>query len=102
MTNPRKTATNAADSAPGVDDGPAGVAAPPVDSKPAGRVGVFLGVIVVCLIVLAAFLAPRMGGRNEGPMVTTGATEAEINTSQVPGAADRQAPNPSPMQQSGG
>src|SRR5437868_5485505 len=99
MTNPRETQTNAADSAPGVDDGPAGVAAPPVNSKPRGRVGVLVGVIVVCLIVLAAFLVPRQGGRGGGPMVTPGATEAQINSSQVPGAADRQA---APAQQPGG
>ena len=57
MTNPRETRTNAADSAPGVDDGPAGVGAPPVNSKPGGRHLVWIGVLLVCLIVIAAFFA---------------------------------------------
>ena len=92
MKNPRETRTNAADSAPGVDDGPAGVKAPPVNSKPRGRAGVFLGVIVACLILFVIMLMPRQGGRDpSGPMVSTGTTEAEVNASQVPGAADRQA-----------
>ena len=95
MKNPRETRTNAADSAPGVDDGPAGVTAPPVNSKPRGRGAVFLGVIVVCLILFVIMLVPRQDGRDEsGRMVSTGTTEAEVNTSQVPGAAERQPATP--------
>lgn len=94
MKNPRETRTNAADSAPGVDDGPAGVTAPPVNSKPRGRGAVFIGVIAVCLLVFALLLIPRQGGRDEGPMVSTGTTQAEVEASQVPGASERQAPSP--------
>lgn len=64
MAKPRETRTNAADSAPGVDDGPAGVAPPPVDSKPGGRRAVWIGVIIVCLIVLVAFLVRPLGRRS--------------------------------------
>ena len=95
MKNPRETRTNAADSAPGVDDGPAGVAPPPIDSKPRGRAVVFLGVVLVCLILFVIMLVPRQGGRDQaGPMVSTGTTEAEVNASQAPGAASRPATQP--------
>lgn len=101
MKNPRETRTNAADSAPGVDDGPAGVTAPPVNSKPRGRGAVFIGVIAVCLILFALLLMPRQGGRDEGRMISTGTTEAEVEASQVPGAADRQASSPTVAQPGG-
>jgi hypothetical protein len=83
MTNPRETRTNAADSAPGVDDGPAGVRAPPVNSKPAGRPAVWIGVIVVCLIVLAAFFVHPLG---RGPGGRT-ASDAPVPAAQ-PAAPD--------------
>lgn len=94
MVNPRETRTNAADSAPGVDDGRAGVAAPPVNSKPRGRGAVWIGVIVVCLLVLAAFVFPRLnGGGTQGGFLSHGTTRAEIDASRVPGTADRQESN---------
>ena len=94
MADPRETRTNAADSAPGVDDGRAGVAAPPVNSKPRGRGAVWVGVIIVCLLVLAAFIFPRLNsGGSRGGLVSPGATRAEIDASRVPGTADRQESN---------
>lgn len=58
MVNPRATHTNAADSAPGVDDGRTSSApAPQVNSKPAGRT-IVLWMVVAALVVLAfAFLS---------------------------------------------
>jgi hypothetical protein len=108
MPNSRKARTNAADSAPGVDDGPAGVGAPPVNSKPSGRGKVWIGVILVCLVVLAAFVFPRLNsGGARGGFVTTGATQADIAGSRVPGTADRQEANqpvtqPAQQPQAGG
>jgi len=61
MINPRETRTHAADSAPGVGDGPAGVKAPAVNSKPGGRRGVWIAVAIVCLIVLVAFFVKPLG-----------------------------------------
>lgn len=101
MTNPRETRTNAADSAPGVDDGPAGVGAPPVNSKPGGRGAVWIGVLLVLLIALAAFFMRPRGSNNA--LVSHGATEADIAGSRVPGTADRQEANqPVPAQNRGG
>lgn len=103
MPNPRETRTNAADSAPGVDDGPAGVTAPPVNSKPRGRVAVWIGVLVVALILLATFIArPMNPSRPEGGLLTHGVTEGEMARSQVPGAADRQQSNQPVAPQGGG
>lgn len=87
MANPRETRTNAADSAPGVDDGPAGVPPPPVNSKPGGRRAVWIGVIVVCLVVLVAFLVRPLGthpksGSNDG---TTAQGSAAATTAQPGG-----------------
>lgn len=84
MPNPRETRTNAADSAPGVDDGPAGVQAPPVNSKPAGRPAVWIGVIVVCLLVLAAFFA-RPSGSHDSRSGTPGAVASQTNGAQPAG-----------------
>ena len=102
MANPRETRTNAADSAPGVDDGRAGVTAPPVNSKPRGRVAVWIGVLVVAAILIATFVArPTGSGRPEGDMVRTGTSQGDVAASQVPGAADRQGVN-QPATQGGG
>lgn len=57
MTNPRMTRTNASDSAPGVDDGPAGVRPPPVDSRPGGRGKMWIAIAVVVLIAALCFFA---------------------------------------------
>lgn len=87
MPNPRETRTNAADTAPGVDDGRAGVGAPPVNSKPRGRLAVWIGLLVVALIFIAVFVArPTDSGRPEGALVSPGATQGEMDASPVPGA----------------
>jgi hypothetical protein len=93
MDNPRAMQTNAADSAPGVDDGPAGTVRPPsVNSKPGGRHLVWIGVLVLLAIVIGSFFAKPL--RNDRtPMVTQGATKGEIAASTVPGTADRQEAN---------
>ena len=57
MEKPRNTHSNASDSAPGVDDGPAGVGARSVDPKASARRKVWIGVIVVVLIIIGAFFA---------------------------------------------
>lgn len=58
MTNPRATHTNAADSAPGVDDGRTGHApAPPINSRPAGRIIVFWLVIAALAILVIALIS---------------------------------------------
>ena len=103
MPNPRETRTNAADSAPGVDDGPAGATAPPVNSKPRGRVAVWIGLLVVALILLVTFIArPMNPSRSEGGFVSHGVTQGEMARSQVPGAADRQMSNQPVAPQGGG
>jgi hypothetical protein len=90
MTNPRETPTNAADSAPGVDDGPAGVRAPPVNSKPAGRPAVWIGVIVVCLIVLAAFFArPVPQSQSTRGATSPGSAQPEVSQPAAPQNGNR-------------
>ncbi|HVI32590.1 hypothetical protein [Phenylobacterium sp.] len=99
MQNPRETRTNAADSAPGVDDGPVRGKGAPVDSKPSGRKTVWLLVaasVVLLLVILVA--KPMQTGRGASPPVNAPAGEqamvgpamsaAEIEGSTVPGAAD--------------
>lgn len=83
MINPRETRTNAADSAPGVDDGPAGVPAPPVNSRPGGRMAVWIGVLVVALIVLVAFFA-RPLNKSEPAGPTQAASVAQPEVTQPP------------------
>ena len=63
MADPRHTATNAADSAPGVDDGRRGAPPPPVDARPGGRRAV-MWIVVAALIILAlVFIARPLGNR---------------------------------------
>jgi hypothetical protein len=88
MVNPRETRTNAADSAPGVDDGPAGVPAPGVNSRPGRRGAVFIGVLIVCLIVLGLMFMPRLEGRDGTALVNTGAARP-AGGGQAPAAADQ-------------
>lgn len=99
MQNPRETRTNAADSAPGVDDGPVRGKGAPVDSKPGGRKIVWLLVaasVVLLLVILVA--KPMQTGREASPPVNAPAGEqarvgpamsaSEIEGSTVPGASD--------------
>jgi hypothetical protein len=71
----RPPRTNAEDSAPGVNDGPAGV--PPTGVSPApGRAFVWIAIVIVCLIVLIAFVTRPLGttrgasGEATGPVTT--------------------------------
>ncbi|MFN3511569.1 MAG: hypothetical protein ACK41C_00880 [Phenylobacterium sp.] len=95
MTDPRHTRTNAADSAPGVDDGRAGVNPPPVNSKPGARRPVFwiLGASLVVLAVI--FLARPQESATDDAMIATGATRGEVVASDMPGASQ---PEPAPAQ----
>lgn len=88
MPNPRNTVTNAADSAPGVDDGRKGAAAPPVNSKPGARKAVFW-VVALSLVVLAiAFFARPFSDRgSDDAMIEAGGTRGEIVASDAPGAS---------------
>ena len=64
MANPRQTHTNAADSAPGVDDGRANARAPGVDSKPGGRKAV-MWIVIAALVILAVSMIWRPGGSSD-------------------------------------
>jgi hypothetical protein len=87
MTDPRKTATNAADSAPGVDDGRDGVRPPSVNSKPGGRNIVFLVVAVALVVLAVAFLYKPPPSRSAGDdVISPGTTAAEVAASDAPGA----------------
>lgn len=89
MTNPRTTRTNASDSAPGVDDGPAGVRPPPVDSKPGGRGIVWIAIAVVLLIGILAFFTHPLGLGVVG--ASGGAHQvAQINPAAPGGATTQQ------------
>jgi|GEM_PF-2302222 len=102
MQNPRETRTNAADSAPGVDDGPVRGKGAPVDSRPGGRKAVWLGVAAAVVLLLVILVAkPMQTGREASPPVNAGGqaageqamvgpamSAAEIEGSTVPGAAD--------------
>jgi hypothetical protein len=84
-----------------VDDGPAGVSAPAVNSKPGGRTAVWLGVLIVLAIALVAFFThPRRAGDDR--MVTAAGTQTDIERSTVPGTADRLEANRPVSRQGGG
>lgn len=87
MQHPRETRTNAADSAPGVDDGREGAPSPGVNSKPGGRRTV-LWIVAASLAVLAiVFIARPFASSSDGDMVALGGTRAEMVASDVPGAS---------------
>lgn len=65
MVNPRHTHTNAADSAPGVDDGRATGQGPSLNSKPAGRLAVMWLVIAALVILAVAFIST--GRQSQAP-----------------------------------
>ena len=67
MADHGQRGTNAADSAPGVDDGRARDARPRHFTQPRGRAAVWIGVAVVLALLLVIFIAqPRPG---ESPAV---------------------------------
>lgn len=87
MADPRHTATNAADSAPGVDDGRKGAPPPPppIDSKPDGRRTV-MWILAVALIVLAlVFIARPLGNRPaDKPEGALSSAREELQISREP------------------
>jgi ferric-dicitrate binding protein FerR (iron transport regulator) len=88
MANSKQRGTNAADSAPGVNDGRARNAVP--DHSKAGRRWVWLGIALTLLILLAIFISrPLTTSRGGDQMVTTGTTEREVAESAAPGAANQ-------------
>lgn len=92
----RQAGTNAADSAPGVNDGPATGRAPDPMTRPGGRGKVWLAVAAVLALLVVVFLArpaPEEGGQ---AMVGPATSQAEIETSTVPGAANS-APTSAPQ-----
>lgn len=95
MPNPRETLTNAADSAPGVDDGRKGAPAPSVNSKPGARKPVFW-IVALALVVLAiAFLAKPFSTRSgDEEVIGVGQTQGEVVASEVPGQSQPGNPQP--------
>lgn len=90
MDNLNQTGTNAADSAPGVDDGAARNARPQHMTKPGGRGAVWAVIAVAIVVLIGIFVARPLTHSGPGEqMVSHGTTQAEIDQSRVPGAADR-------------
>ncbi|MFN3572033.1 MAG: hypothetical protein ACK4TR_00795 [Phenylobacterium sp.] len=91
MTKPRESRTLAADSAPGVGDGPVReTPAPPVNSKPGARKPVFIIVALVVAALIALMLAGRLGGGGDGSATLENPTTA----SQPAGEASEAASSP--------
>jgi hypothetical protein len=89
MANPRHTHTNAADSAPGVDDGRATGRGPSVNTKPAGRIAVLFVVIAALVMLVAAFFTreespdtPRLD--SESSAAPASSSNADANPAAAP------------------
>ena len=89
MANPRHTHTNAADSAPGVDDGRASGRGPGLNSKPAGRIAVLFVVIAALVMLASAFLTreeaadtPRLDTESSAAPATS--SDASVNPAAAP------------------
>jgi hypothetical protein len=85
MVNPRHTHTNAADSAPGVDDGRATGKGPGLNSKPAGRLAVMWLVIAALVILVVALIS--QGRPAQGPRIDTETTAPAAASSTTNPAA---------------
>lgn len=84
MANPRQMHTNAADSAPGVNDGPVRGRGAPVDSKPGGRKVIWL-LAALAVVVLAVLLLARPATQdNPGEPATSTAPTDISETSAAP------------------
>ncbi|HEY9217351.1 MAG TPA: hypothetical protein VIO94_04830 [Phenylobacterium sp.] len=92
MANPRDTRTNAADTAPGVGDGPIRGRGPNANSKPGGRglVGIIVGVSLVILAIV--FMTRQGGGDADQGQASVGASTSEIERSTVPGTQNENLP----------
>lgn len=87
MVDPRQTRTNAADSAPGVDDGRTGAPPPSLDSKPGGRKRVVWIVAIAAIILAIVFFARPQGTRDAADeQISLGTTRGEVAATNVPGA----------------
>ena len=86
VDRPQDSKTNAADTAPGVDDGKVRGRGPSVNSKPGGRGIVWLIVGLSIAILAIVFIARPDGSNdevavsNEGPIVASAPVQAEDNT----------------------
>jgi len=83
LANPRRTHTNAADSAPGVNDGRATGRGPPVDTKPGGRKVLLLLLALAVVAFLVVFIA-KPAGRNS--TVSPDGSTAPTDISETSGA----------------
>ena len=88
MANPRDTLTNAADSAPGVDDGRAGAKAPRIDSKPGGRKAIFWIVGLALAVLIVVFLT------SPNRLLTGSRTQLEERAGEPAPATASQTQNP--------
>ncbi|HEX2559120.1 hypothetical protein [Phenylobacterium sp.] len=70
MTRPQDTKTNAADTAPGVNDGKVRGRGMPVNSKPGGR-GLVALIVGVSLAILAIVFIARPDGTGESNVQTS-------------------------------
>ena len=88
MADPRTTRSNAADSAPGVGDGPRGGGSSAVNAKPGGRKVVWAIVgVVLLIIVVSLFARPKPSEDNASTMVGAGTTASEVQEGSMPGAS---------------
>jgi hypothetical protein len=83
LANPRQTHTNAADSAPGVNDGPVTGRGPPVDSKPGGRKILLVVLALAVIAFLVVFLAKPVG---QNSTVNPDGSTAPTDISETSGA----------------
>lgn len=88
MPESDKRATNAGDSAPGVDDGPARNAAPDHRMRAGGR-GVWIGIVICILILIAIFFAHPVARGPAGQMVAHGQTQADLAQERPPAQSGR-------------
>ena len=92
MTQPSRSRTNAADSAPGVGDGPVSGAAGPVDARPGGRGKLKWILLAAALIlILGVFARGWTPGGSERTAVGTPAS------SDSPSAASAAATEDAPL-----
>jgi hypothetical protein len=89
MTDAHQTGTNAADTAPGVDDGRTSRQSPNHTTKPGGRGKVWIWLLLSLAVLLAVYVATPKGSQEQsGDMVSVGGDRTEMNSSTVPGAAN--------------
>jgi hypothetical protein len=85
MPNVNQFGTNAADSAPGVNDGPVRPGRAPVNSKPGGRRAVWLGVAMVLVLLAVITIAKPWSPERASEPTLFGQTQADLQQSPAPG-----------------